>query len=430
MPEAQNMSRQPFLQLVRGKFRVRIVVPAELRPHLPAPHTGKANLVKGLGTGNEREAARLAIPWIAEFGEIIAKTKTRITGLSELAAIDRLPLHEQFRQGPAVVRRFFASLNMPLGVSEGGAAKVVPFDTIIPLWAKHTNAPKKGIDEMTSKCRRFIEALGHDNMAAVTFPDCRDYRDGMIEEGELSSGSILNHLKLLKSIFTYGFDNEYIPVNHMARVKYSAGDRVERDDFTPEERRRTLTSARAAPLHIYWCNWLCSFHGFRTSEVADASCREIECADDGGIWIINMHRKHRSKDQRLKTPVSTRGLALHQAVLDEGFLDYWRRLPQGGPLFPGKLDSYGKRAGPVATECSIWLRYVVKISDPNKPFYSHRHTATSFLRNTLAPDGSPAVKEDIERYILGHAGKGAHAGYGKQWFQTLKSAVEVIPNPL
>ena len=35
-----------------------------------------------------------------------------------------------------------------------------------------------------------------------------------------------------------------------------------------------------------------------------------------------------------------------------------------------------------------------------------------------------------ERYILGHAGKGAHAGYGKRWFETLKAAVEVIPNPL
>jgi hypothetical protein len=26
---------------------------------------------------------------------------------------------------------------------------------------------------------------------------------------------------------------------------------------------------------------------------------------------------------------------------------------------------------------------------------------------------------------LGHAGKGAHAGYGKLWFETLKAAVDV-----
>jgi hypothetical protein len=63
-------------------------------------------------------------------------------------------------------------------------------------------------------------------------------------------------------------------------------------------------------------------------------------------------------------------------------------------------------------------------------FYSHRHTATSYLRNT-PPAGwiTRRQKEDIERHILGHAGKGPHAGYGKRWFETLKAAVEVIPNP-
>jgi hypothetical protein len=52
------------------------------------------------------------------------------------------------------------------------------------------------------------------------------------------------------------------------------------------------------------------------------------------------------------------------------------------------------------------------------------------LRNTRLPDGSPAVKEDIERYLTGHAGSGAHAGYGKRWIETLKAAIEIIPNPL
>jgi hypothetical protein len=29
-----------------------------------------------------------------------------------------------------------------------------------------------------------------------------------------------------------------------------------------------------------------------------------------------------------------------------------------------------------------------------------------------------------------NAGNGAHAGYGKQWIETLKAAIEVIPDPL
>jgi hypothetical protein len=40
----------------------------------------------------------------------------------------------------------------------------------------------------------------------------------------------------------------------MARTKYSAGDRKERDDFTPEERKLILSLAREVEPHIYWVN--------------------------------------------------------------------------------------------------------------------------------------------------------------------------------
>jgi integrase len=189
--------------------------------------------------------------------------------------------------------------------------------------------------------------------------------------------------------------------------------------------------AREAEPHIHWLNFMCSYHGSRTGEVADMSTLDLVCID--GIWVFVISTKNRNKDQRLKTPVSTRRLALHQAVIDEGFVEYRDHVVRQhghGPLFPEvRLDQYGRRAGTAAKDLSEWLRGVVKITDPSKPFYSHRHTATSYLRNTLAPDGSPVVKEDIERYILGHSKKGSHAGYGRQWFETLKAAVEVIPNP-
>jgi hypothetical protein len=122
------------------------------------------------------------------------------------------------------------------------------------------------------------------------------------------------------------------------------------------------------------------------------------------------------------------------AWCEENGLDFVFGLP-GNAILAGAVEAAAddirtRRALDQKPSLRGWLRNVVKITDPNKPFYSHRHTATSYLRNTRLPDGSPAVKEDIERYILGHAGKGAHAGYGKRWFETLKAAVEVIPNPL
>jgi hypothetical protein len=35
----------------------------------------------------------------------------------------------------------------------------------------------------------------------------------------------------------------------------------------------------------------------------------------------------------------------------------------------------------------------------------------------------------VERYLLGHSEKDSHAGYGKQRIETLKGAIEIIPNP-
>jgi hypothetical protein len=63
------------MQKVKGSFRVRIVVPSELPPHLPPPYTGKKNFIKGLGTGNEREANRLAVRYIADFLGLIEQVR-------------------------------------------------------------------------------------------------------------------------------------------------------------------------------------------------------------------------------------------------------------------------------------------------------------------------------------------------------------------
>ena len=139
----------PFLQLVNGKYRVRIAVPPELRPYLPPPHTGEANLTRALGTGNEREANRLAIPWIADF-------QVAITGAASITEnphandwIARYPAdHCGQNRFPPEARLFPPQRARTPPETE---TKPVPLDRIILLWAKQTNAPKKGNQEHGSK---------------------------------------------------------------------------------------------------------------------------------------------------------------------------------------------------------------------------------------------------------------------------------------
>jgi integrase len=422
-----RVAKMPYLQLVDGSFRVRVTVPPELQPHLPPPHTGKANLTKALGTGNEREANRLAVPWIAEFqAAITAAAKVqRNPDLHDWIA--RYAYHHPDGNAFAPEQRIITP-NPAIALP----AKPVSFESMIEKWANYTNAPKKGRQNMETKCGDFIAYLGHDNMAQVTFENCGDYRDFLIDEHDLASSTIGNYLKALKALFTYAFDNypDDFLTNAMARIKYQAGDGEERDDFIPEERARILTAAREAGPVIRWLNWLSSFNGGRLSELVEADTRDIVMKE--GVWVMEIKKTIRIPDQRRKTKVSSRDAPLHSALLAEGFLEYVESIKKeygDGPLFPQvSLDAYGRRNGKVSKPISKWLRNVVGIRDPNKPFHSHRHTATSFLRNTRLPDGSPSVKEDVERYLLGHARKGAHGGYGKQWIETLKAAIEIIPN--
>src|SRR6201987_6207082 len=75
-----RVAKMPYLQLVDGVFRVRIVVPPKLQSHLPPPHTGKASLTKALATGNKAEANRLAVPWLAGFQTILNKGEAALHG--------------------------------------------------------------------------------------------------------------------------------------------------------------------------------------------------------------------------------------------------------------------------------------------------------------------------------------------------------------
>ena len=74
------MRAMPYLQIVKGKYRVRIVVPPEVRPYLPPPHTGKANLTRALGTGNEREANRR---WSSHESQLSRRRFTSAASITE-----------------------------------------------------------------------------------------------------------------------------------------------------------------------------------------------------------------------------------------------------------------------------------------------------------------------------------------------------------
>src|SRR5690348_8070417 len=131
------MTHMPYMQEVRGKWRVRVPVPFNVRPHMPHPHTGNATMTRALGTGNEREANRLGVPVIAEFLGLIAKTEGRVNGLSELATLNNVDLGnpQQIHHASAVMQRFLSTLNLPVPACEI-PKEPVTFPDMIELWSR------------------------------------------------------------------------------------------------------------------------------------------------------------------------------------------------------------------------------------------------------------------------------------------------------
>jgi hypothetical protein len=344
-----RVAKMPYLQLVKGKYRVRMVVPPELQPII-----GKANLTKWLGTGNEPEANRLSVPWIAKFQETIDTAAGRTTVLEELRRLDMLSYPGFIQQAPTVLTKLDKPLNGWLYDIVGepaGMAKTEPvtFDFIIEKWAANTNAPKRGKQDKTTKANRFATWLGHNDMANVTFEECRDYRDSLVKEAKedkMSFTSAKQHMKHLKALFAFACDDIHIPADPMARVKLRfGGDGEKPADFTREDRRLILTLAReSGNPAIYWLNWLGSFEGARLCELAEADTRDIVMQD--GIWIIGVKRVIRIAEQGAKTTRSPRDLPLHSAVLDAkprffDYVDYVKDKFGEGPLLPQfNLDGY------------------------------------------------------------------------------------------
>ena len=146
-----------------------------------------------------------------------------------------------------------------------------------------------------------------------------------------------------------------------------------------------------------------------------------------GVWVIYIREDNRAPGQDLKTLARTRIMPLHSSILDEGFLEYVKSLGNRPLFYNLKLDGYGRRSGAFTAIINEWLHETVGVTTT---FYGYRRFVTSVLRNTLGPDGRPAVDGDIQRYLLGHGKKDVHSGYGENWVKTLKAAIECIPDPL
>jgi integrase len=383
-----------YLQAWKGTFRVRIRVPAEVR----SLFDGREFLVKGLGipVNRPKDAERAKHPVVSDFLRQIDAARATINGEDG----------ERFYHPP-----------MPMQPFTGGIKKYPPLTPKaepVTFWAmieKKYGTPRTETEitakrDATTKLTRVSDWLGHDDMTKVQLPHGRDYRDSMVEEGELSDKSISNHLKAIKALFSF-VAREYpekLASDPLATLKFTPGDGEQVPPFPPGERKAIYADCRDGSA-VGWFNLLGLFSGARNSELLRArkeSIREID-----GLWCIVIERKN-----GVKTRQSVRTIPLHSAILGALFLDYVGSLPNGAKLFPSLNGN-----------CSKLLREFFDRLGIDKGFYSHGHFAITSLRARQDIDG------DIKRYLTAHGKGDVHSGYGEYPMAALRAAIETIPVP-
>jgi integrase len=229
----------------------------------------------------------------------------------------------------------------------------------------------------------------------------------------------------LRTLFKFAAENRSIADPMLGLTfKYRNKGEKPRRSFTDTEAASILTKARDAKPVIRWCQWVAAYTGSRVGEIAECSTRDVRSM--GEMWVIDIRLENPAPDASLKTEAAHRTVALHSALLAEGFLDYVdmvRRDCGEGPLFPNlRPNRNGRRSTPASNAVSKWMRN--RLSRRIGPNHSWRHLFQTVHRRLR-------TRQDIVDAIMGHessAGDGSIGRhYGEYEVAVCRSEIERMP---
>jgi integrase len=299
---------------------------------------------------------------------------------------------------------------------------------LISRWAKETGIRSRGIYQARLDMAKFVALIGHNDATRVTPQEIVRFKEHLGEK-RLAAPTINRYLSAIKSPLTWAKENHKIATNPGAGIKYDAkgGIKVKRLGYDDDQARVILLAARRENKpYRRWIPWLCAFTGCRLDEVAGRDARDIKRV--GSTWVLDIPEG--------KNEGAPRRIPLHSKLIAEGFIEYWRELPKGGPLFPDLTDGRYGRAGTATKNIGRWLRRVQKaagillVEEPRfAPNHSWRHRFKSEARR-VGNDQRPIMSEETSDALTGHYEGKVSRDYGEYYIgSVLRPAIESMLSP-
>lgn len=376
------------------------------------------------------------------------------------AYLKRLAEH-RFTSWPEGVREALAPIVTPVAVVEAGAPPVS--NGVIPaiqgphtlraafeLWKRRKGivGEHKTADEFATALARFEELTGVTRVSDVTSSSIKSFKSQvaqlpsrpkkvvaslpLIKQIELahkeslitlSPPTVGKHIAGIRVMLAEAVDAGWITSNPASGITVDGAkwEGTERDHFSDDDMHliytsRLMTDPDACSDTMFWILFLAPFHGSRPGEHCKLKTTEI--VRDGGEWLMRIRadrRKRRAdidapvtRPRRQKTKSSIRDVPIHWILAEGGFLDFVeiQKSVESEWLFEDLVaDKYGDRYKYLSREINQALRKL-GISDPDKSFYSTRHTMKREGRRRRI------AAQNLDQ-LAGHAAANTGAKYGQ-----------------
>jgi len=280
---------------------------------------------------------------------------------------------------------------------------------IYEKWKLERKPAPSTLHEFKTAIKRFDEINGSLTVDDITSDHGRRFKDTLVASG-LRSASVQKQLSCVKTLLAYAADNALITANPLARIRVQRGkDQTNREDFTSDDLKKLFGSVERRS-ERYWIMRLAQHTGMRLSEICQLRAEDVFKSED--IWCISVNK---DGGKALKTESSERVIPIHEAILNEGFLDF---VPTEGRLFPSAKPDAKGNAGGLVSRWFTRYRREVGITSERKVFHSFRHTFITAAREVMS--------EETYTKITGHSTGKVNRGYGKISIRKLKQAIDLV----
>lgn len=304
--------------------------------------------------------------------------------------------------------------------ADGATEGAVSFKEVAARWkAERKPAPATIIN--IDRAVKAIEAIAGVGCAVqrITREHVQTYKDQMVNGGTLHQTTIKDRLGHVKMLLGFAEDNDLVPSNVAAKVKYRAAKKTV-ESYLPFD-ADDLKNLFGGPVHAkgerpaggkgeaaYWVPLLALHTGARREELCQLLVSDVRERDGVSYLALTEENEQGQKDgsKALKTDSSAREVPLHPRLIKLGFLTYVDQRKQAGDrrVFPLVKSGEGK---PLGDAWGKWFsRYLREcgVVHKKKVFHSFRST----LKTALVSKGVALHTHDA---ITGHVTPGVGAGY-------------------